>query len=146
VSLAAFVAKVRSPAIAWHGNASAWRVSHRPYEIARQAGLAPPPGALVAIDRQLAAKVFAYVRSESLTHGRKRYRASFLEECRDLLAELEDGAQFYSNSEYRGCFDPSQEPSAWGFTPLTDHDIDTGVIGLSSDGQSGFVYWRAENS
>jgi hypothetical protein len=146
MTLAEFVAKQRSPmAFAWYGDASVWRVSHRPYEIARQAGLDPPAGKLVSITPALAAKVFAYVRSESLTHGRARFRESFHHECRGWIDEIGDGARFYSNSSYEGWFDGTE---AWGrgFVPLTQFDIDAGVIGVSADGSAGFVFWVGANS
>ena len=147
MDLASFVGKVRSPVVfTWLGDASVWRQKRRPDEIARQAGLAPPADALRPLDPTLAAKVFAYLRSESLTHGRKRYRAGFFSECRDMLGELGDGSQFYSNSDFEGWFQDGPEPAGWGFTPLTDFDIDTGIVGVSSDGRCGFVFWRGENS
>lgn len=147
MTLAEFIAKTRGPlAFAWCGDASEWRVTHRPYEIARQAGLDLPAGKLVSIAPALAAKVFAYVRSESLTHGRARFRASFHSECRGWIAELGDGAQFYSNSSYDGWFEDGTEVWGRGFTPLTQFDIDAGVIGVSADGRIGFVFWRGENS
>ena len=147
MSLEQFVAKAHGQGVfAWYVDASMWRESHRPYEIARQAGLGPPPTTLVSLEASLAAKVFAYVRSESLTHGRMRYRASLLSECRELINELGNNAGFYSNSSFEDCFRREAGPNVWGFTPLTDFDLDTGVIGSSVDGRCGFAFWRGENS
>lgn len=145
MDLAAFISKARGPSVfTWYGDATAWRVSHRPYEMARQAGLDPPPGKLIPVAPAHAAKAFAYVRSESLTHGQARYRASYYTECRAWLSELGDHSSYFSNNSYLDWFD-SPPPRTFGYTPLTKFVIDTGLIGISSDARCGFVFWRGED-
>jgi hypothetical protein len=147
MGLSAFLEKVRgTSAGVWHGDASGWRAKHRPYEIARLAGLDPPAGKLVAVTPELAAQVFAHLRSESLLHGRKRYRESHLAECRQWLSELGEAAKFFSNSSFDGWFQTSGGPAVWGFTPFTSFDVDTGIIGVSENSTLGFAFWVGENS
>ncbi len=111
---------------------SAVRLSHCPDEIARRAGLAPAPDVFVAINAKLAAQILAYVQSESLAHGRKRYRETYFREAKAMLAELGDDAKFWSNSSYEGYFQAGPEPSAWGYKPLTSNVLDTGIAGCSA--------------
>jgi hypothetical protein len=124
----------------WDGDA--WRSceSHLPYEIARQAGLGPPPARLLSREASLATKVLAHVCSGSLPHGRKRYRASVPGECRELIKELGVNARFHSNSGFEGRFEGDGEPRTWCFTPLKGFENDIEVIRSSADGRSGRLY------
>jgi len=69
-----------------------------------------------------------------------------LRECLELIDELGGNARFCSSSGFETWFQGETEPMASGFTPLTDFDIDTGVIGSSADGRVAFAFWRGEDS
>lgn len=128
----------------WNGDAWRSRESLLPYEIARQAGLEPLPAKLLLRDASLAAKVLAHVCSESLTHGRKRYRAAVLGECRELIKERWVNARFHSNSGFEDWFDGDAGPRAWCFTPLKGFENDIEVFRSSADGRYDFAFWRGE--
>jgi hypothetical protein len=143
--LTAFFSKLRPWPLrrhAWLGDVSSIRQSHRPLEIARRAGLAPDPDAFVSITGKTAAQVMAYVQSESLAYGTMKYRESIYRDCRDMVAELGEGATFWSNSSYEGSF-MGESVSAHGWRPITSSVFDTGVAGCSRD--VGFIFWMEEN-
>ena len=135
--------------VAWLGDVSGVRQSHRLAEICRRAGLSIPDDAQLnfkKIDTGATAKALSYVLKESLCYGERRYRAAQVSDFTEMFAELGESAQFWSNQSFedlgpKGSINSDGFYSCYG-ERLTDATMETGVIGFNDNW--GFIFWRGE--
>lgn len=90
---------------------------------------------LARLDREQAAYVLAVAGTTSLAHGNQSPSKGRLEEVREALQDMKEGAIFLSNGLWG-----LESQCSWH--PLTSATFDCGVIGY--DANNAFIFWVEE--
>lgn len=131
----------------WLGDISDVRASKRTIEIARRAGFHPPDDfKLPQVSDVVASRVVSYGLHQSLAYGKRRYRESEARELLVALRELGPSAEFWADQPHANFSDHAHVE---GFSRtvsrtarLTEATFEVGVI--AANGNTGFIWWRAE--
>jgi len=90
---------------------------------------------MTRLNRADAARVLATAGTTSLAYDKPSPRSGALIEAKSALADLADGASFFSNGHW-------EEGVSRSWNPLTPATFDCGVIGF--DDEHAFIFWVEE--